>query len=376
MDSDEIRPAPDLQQTWARAQETAAEDGYREVSVTRLLSAAVEIDTAGEASAFLDAGELREAEPSGATVGFVRDQRDEVMRAAALQAAANGSEEVRIADFLVASCMAVGDQAAALDGRRLAVSRVAQAQVSGAGLLASGELLKQSVTTAAVDKTNAWVESGRVGRFMNGGFGVTRGVVRSHKSTLEMILFFPGVLVREVLWVLLAWSAGTHRVARSALGVAAPSGLGRPVRIVTRLRMELLLHWACLLVGLLALAEWIIPREGLGLVSYVDLSLESEQHLIVTSLFDGGGVLGLGPWVPWAILAISLPSWESLLRMRWTSRFYGGPITRMATRAMLAIATPARPVEVTLSAVGLPGVIARGLVVILISTFVMRAWVG
>lgn len=377
MDSSAIQLAADMQLVFERAAMTAAEDGYREVSVTRLVSAVLDLEASGrlegDISMFLDGDAVRSSDPGRMKVLDVSEQREQVMQAAARQAAARGSEEVRVPDFLVATCLAVGDQVPVLNGSRLAVSRVAQAQLSGGGLLATGELTKQALMRATTTTSKQWVEAGRTRRAGGTLFAFLRAWARGHRATLEIILFLPGVAVREALWVVLAWFARTNRLARSFLGVAEPSALARPAAIKTRLSLELWLHGLCLLLGLLALAAWIIPQRALGLLGAAELNMASEQQLIVTSILSGGGVLGLGPWVPWALLAVSVPAWELLQRIRWTTRFYGGRLSRAATYVLLAVATPTRPFDVVLSRIGLPGIMARGFVVILISTIAMRA---
>jgi hypothetical protein len=383
LDSSEVPLAADMHLVFERASATAAEDEFREVSLTRLLSAVLELEASGrlegDVSMFLDSDAVRSSDPGRMTVADVSEQREQVMQAAARQAASSGSEEVRVSDFLVACCMALGDQVPLLDGCRLAVSRVARAQVSGGGLLATGELTKQALVSAATTTSTEWVAAGPTRRFGGNLFAFLRGWARSNRTTLEIILFLPGVLVREALWVVLAWFARTNRLARSFLGVAEPSALARPAAIKTRLRLELWLHGLCLALGLFALAAWIIPQRVLGLLGSAELNLGSEQQLIVTSILSGGGVLSLGPWVPWALLAVSVPTWELLQRIRWTTRFYGGPFSRGAAYVLLAVATPTRPLDVVLSRIGLPGIMARGFVVILISTLAMRAaarWIG
>ena len=114
MDSSEVPLAADMHLVFERASATAAEDEFREVSLTRLLSAVLELEASGrlegDVSMFLDSDAVRSSDPGRMTVADVSEQREQVMQAAARQAASSGSEEVRVPDFLVACCMALGDQ--------------------------------------------------------------------------------------------------------------------------------------------------------------------------------------------------------------------------------------------------------------------------
>lgn len=303
----------------------------------------------------------------GTTILEARRQKEQVLGAAKAYATRVGAPTVTQSHYVVAAAMCVGDQLPGLDGHRMAVARIAGLRVGPAWVSRSHIWMAQN-RAVAMDVTTGFFQSSALRRVIASAYTAARSFAVRYRSQLEAAALLPGVLVRECLWVMLAWFHRCSRRAFSFLGIETSSGMSKVVPLPTRVRIECLIATICFCLGLVALTAWLAPTRLLGVTPGVAIDVQSEEGLIASSALSSVGVLGLGPWVPWALLAVSLPTWEQANRMRWSIQSGVGPLTRAMLWVLHCLGAVTWPVEVVVSRLGLLGVVARALPVILIST--------
>lgn len=368
----------DLVMALERADRRAEIDGYRLASVGHIVAeiidqpATFQVNDSSDLQGMVTLEDLR-AEADGLSVGYVAAQKGRVMESACRFAnSASVTTPILPGHYLVAALMSVGDHLQGLPQSRHVLARVAQQEFTGATWLAQGSIAKSALAADMRRRTGGQIGRSRPLRWAWTGYGVTRSWIVQRRIALMVIAFLPGLLVREAIWAVLALFHRCSRRPFSPLGVGDASGLTKVVAPRTRLRMECVVSVLCLLLGVTALAAWVVPQTLLGTFSGIAIGGGSEQELVATSIVAGGGVLHLGPWIPWSLLAVSIPPWESLLRMEWTARYEAGGVTRGYLAVLKAIGGIGRPIDAALSTLGFPAILGRAFVIVLPATLAMR----
>lgn len=120
------------------------------------------------------------------------------------------------------------------------------------------------------------------------------------------------------------------------------------------------------LSGVTALLAYQAPGSWLALAPTLPIGVAQDESTLVlaSALVENSGPLGLGLWIPFSLLAVSIPAYSDLLALREACRGGGWPLqaTRVLIAPMQLLSFLVWPLARIFSLVGLGTIFGSGLV--------------